>query len=132
MGAPAVTRLSNAGGAGIRAGRRAILVAVGADDLAMRHVTSLASRIAVLLSDVHASTALQPINAISPGLTCTWPAIRRSYGAGGCADPAGRADIVMKSRPHEGVKKVAGPCMVDASSRWPFLALASPPGCDGS
>ena len=43
-----------------------------------------------------------------------------------------RADIVMKSRAHEVVKKVAGPCVVCGRSLLPLAGAASPPGAAGS
>jgi hypothetical protein len=110
----------------------------------------------VLPSDPHASTAPQGIKAVSPGLTThsTGATVTltpkpgqpadggehceiATHGVGwvlaaGWADPAGSADIVMKSRPQDAAKKVAGPCTVEASRRWPFVGLASPPGSVGS
>ncbi len=45
--------------------------------------------------------------------------------------PPQRADIVMKSRPHDGSKKVDGPWIVSGTRREPFAGVASPSGADG-
>jgi hypothetical protein len=43
-----------------------------------------------------------------------------------------RADIVMKSRAHQVVKKVAGPCVVCGRSLLPLAGAARPPVAAGS
>ena len=52
---------------------------------------------------------------------------------GDAPQPAGvgRADIVMKSRAHDGVKNVAGPWMLPLSSLEPLAGVASPCGVVG-
>ena len=61
------------------------------------------------------------------GRELSQPGRRGRPGGGGGAHRAVRADIVTKSRAHEAVKNVHGPCTVAGSSLLPLAGAAKPP-----
>jgi len=63
--------------------------------------------------------------------TCKTPYYARNAASAQGMAPK-RADMVTKSRAHQGSKNVPGPCTVAESSLLPLDGAARPPGLEGS